>query len=253
MSYKEHSQLYSPEENCKIAKYLDLEKLISMLHRKALFFTRVDKMQDHFEGTFTQPDIEARRNWYRKHKKDNGEFYSEEEIEAAIKKYDETAYKKRSMVIISCWHESGHESAAMWKIFSDMKEGIMLTSTFENFRKCFDSSTETVYISKVNYLNYESDKMPEENPLFPFVHKQKFYDYEKEIRGLIEIEHQGGDFDWSQEEIEEGRYISVNLDELIEEVIVAPFAPDWFVEIVEVLLSKFDLNKKVRRSSLSKF
>jgi hypothetical protein len=45
-----------------------------------------------------------------------------------------------------------------------------------------------------------------------------------------------------------GVYIPVNLDSLIEEIIVAPGCPDWFLELVKREVEENNINKTVKRS-----
>ena len=58
---KHTSPVYYPEENYQIVKYMDLTKFVSLLQRKSLFFCRLDKLEDHFEGTT------AKSNWKRRY------------------------------------------------------------------------------------------------------------------------------------------------------------------------------------------
>ena len=52
--YQKHPEFEEPSnENIKIWRYLDFTKFVSYLDRKALFFTRADKLDDRFEGKFT--------------------------------------------------------------------------------------------------------------------------------------------------------------------------------------------------------
>ncbi len=43
-----------PDENVKIWRYMDFTKFFSFIDKKALFFTRIDQLEDKFEGRFTK-------------------------------------------------------------------------------------------------------------------------------------------------------------------------------------------------------
>jgi hypothetical protein len=61
--YKEHQVFEKPtDENTRIWRYLDFTKFVSLLDRQALFFTRVDKLGDAFEGSSSKADILLRIN-----------------------------------------------------------------------------------------------------------------------------------------------------------------------------------------------
>ena len=49
--FKEHQDFKTPKDNSKIWRYMDFTKFIDMLDKSALFFTRVDKLGDPFEGS----------------------------------------------------------------------------------------------------------------------------------------------------------------------------------------------------------
>jgi hypothetical protein len=53
-----------PKENYKVYKYFDIIKFISLLQRKSLFFCRLDKLEDKFEGSSPKLNIEYRKKYY---------------------------------------------------------------------------------------------------------------------------------------------------------------------------------------------
>jgi hypothetical protein len=61
---KNTAPVYFPQSNYKIAKYLDLTKFISLLEKKSLFFCRLDKLEDHFEGATAKSSYKKRYDYY---------------------------------------------------------------------------------------------------------------------------------------------------------------------------------------------
>ena len=55
--------VFFPKENYKIVKYMDLAKFISLLHSKSLFFCRLDKLEDKFEGSSPKLNLEYNEYW----------------------------------------------------------------------------------------------------------------------------------------------------------------------------------------------
>lgn len=47
---------------------------------------------------------------------------------------------------------------------------------------------------------------------------------------------------------DKGKYVSADLQTLIEKVYIAPYAEPWFEEVLESLLSKYELNTTVTKS-----
>ena len=113
--------------------------------------------------------------------------------------------------------------------------------------------------------------MNQESLVNAFVIKRKSFEYEKEIRALIylpdnslgeeqvlanESDNEKGNSE-SRRRIfnpkhltDKGKYVSTDLDVLIESIYVAPYAESWFKDVVESLLSKYQVNKKVIKSDL---
>jgi hypothetical protein len=50
---------------------------------------------------------------------------------------------------------------------------------------------------------------------------------------------------------EAGLYVPVDLESLIERIVISPFAPSWFVDLVKALARKYELGKDVAQSSLT--
>ena len=64
--YEKHPVFTAPtDENIKIWRYMDFTKFLSFIDKKTLFFTRVDQLEDKFEGRFTKsffnPVIEKKK------------------------------------------------------------------------------------------------------------------------------------------------------------------------------------------------
>lgn len=254
MAYQEHPRLYKVEGNPTMCRYIDLTKFLSMLHKQSLFFTRVDKMEDPFEGSYAKKNHEARKEWYR-HMEKIGFFKdvaTDDEIEKAIANYDWLTQKMPAITTINCWHKSETESALMWKSYSSTNSGIMLKSNFARVVKSMEETKQNVYISEVHYLDYNIEVMPDGNTFLPFIHKQNFYTHENEIRLLHEVPNKGFEHDWSKEDSEFGVNIQVNLDILIEEIIVAPFVQKWYIDLIASLNERYGLNKPIKISQLAK-
>ena len=118
-------------------------------------------------------------------------------------------------------------------------------SEFCSFKKSFTSS-EDIFIGRVSYVDYERDFIPESNALFPYLHKRKSFEHEREVRAIVPtIPTKDGKVDTSQEMFDNGKYYGVDLSLLIQEVIVAPYAPEWFLELITSVVAPLQL----RRSS----
>ena len=140
-----HEILEPPSPDAVLWRYLNFTKFVSLLEKRALFFSRVDMLGDPFEGSFSRVNIELRPSIYPK------EFQ-----QRSSDIYDH--FKQlRSFTIVNCWHENAYESAAMWKIYSKDNEGVSIKTNFSSFCECFsvDDSEDIYWQSPVCGLQQE--------------------------------------------------------------------------------------------------
>ena len=60
----------------------------------------------------------------------------------------------------------------MWKQYAD-NDGIAIKTTFERLKMAFSNTKEAIYISNVQYIDYDKEFMPEGNGMYLAVHKKK--------------------------------------------------------------------------------
>lgn len=245
---------YYPEGDYSIVKYLDLTKFLSLLSRKELFFCRIDKLEDQFEGRLPKPNYDLRVQ-FQKELRDSGFFKVEmpdDKIYESVNKSYTFNEKIRSLTCVNCWNKKSEESAALWKIYSDFNKGIMIKSSIGGLLKAFEGAPQELFLSEIRYLDYQNQAMPDGNSFYPIIHKNKAYSYEDELRLIYSITPpEGWDHDWTNEEVPEGVYIPVNLNTLIEEIILSPYSPSWFHKLIQDILSRYNINKPLRKSTLS--
>ena len=243
-----------PETNYKIVKYLDLTKFISLLQQKKLFFCRLDKLEDRFEGIPGKATFEniVKRSIY---KRDVDKFYKKELTDEQIRQREEGLIKWNEKVLksnfcVNCWNKFDYESAALWKIYSDFKQGIMIKSSISNLVSSFEKSNEIIDLSEVSYNDHNRDI--DESPIVTssIIRKHMAYSYERELRLIYKVST-NYDYDWTKEKVEEGIYIEADLNILVDEIIMSPYSPKWFIELVENLSIKYGLIKKINKSEFS--
>lgn len=251
--YSDNSpRFFEPDESVELARYIDITKFLSLLKDQQLFFCRLDKLEDRFEGKL--PNISRRdfTNFYR-HLSLSGfsnKPMTNDEIEKEINEDFEFREKLKALYCINCWNEFKGESYALWKVYSDLNQGIMLKSSFERIINAFKDSEEKIYCSRVNYIDHDTDSIDIGNIMTPIVHKHKAYSYENEIRLIHKVSNKSWKHDWDNEKYENGVKINVNLHELINEIVISPFSSDWFAELVKDILDKYSLDCKLTISKL---
>lgn len=239
MPAQEHKVFQPPKDpDTPIWRYMDFTKFVSMLENKGLFFSRSDKLGDPFEGSFSRGNKQLRPLMY----KDTGIPLS------AFETISNITCSIRPWTFVNCWHMNTHESAAMWKLYAKTNEAIAIRSTYKQLRECIDSDC---YLGVVHYIDYESAWLPEGNALSPYVHKHLSFAHEQELRAVIQKSpRKDNKIDYSQKPPDGGVWKSVDTDELINAIYVAPMSPSWYRELVEQVLRRYGISKTVIQSSL---
>jgi hypothetical protein len=227
-------------------RYMDLTKLLWLLDRKSLFFTRADKLSDPWEGSAPTRNREAYRTIF------SGIVPKsrEEQYAGFISRIKEGM---RRHTYVSCWHQNECESAAMWKLYLQSEQGIAIRSNFERLRDALSRcANHSVFIGQVKYIDYSHETMPEGNTLWPFVHKRRSFEHEREVRAVIQ-EQSGteGDPLVAQPLGEHGIDIPIDIELLIEKILIAPTSPSWVADLVKSLVERYGLNGRVHQSELA--
>jgi len=238
--YQEHRSFHTPDHSKTVWRYIDFTKLVDLLLNQQLYFCRSDKFDDPFEGTFRWADYEKNKDMFS------------------------TEQETKKFYFLNCWHINEVQSDAMWKIFLETKNGIALKSTVGNIIDALKVGEEDVYISQVYYRDFSKVTFLElmnekQNQLFEgrgaslnqFNYKRLSFEHEKELRLYhvdTPIPHAQKDTE-PREPLTEKR-IAVDVDALINEIVVAPFADKWFVKLVSQLVDKLEKSFPVNQSEL---
>ncbi len=220
--------LFMPPENADVPvwRYMDFTKFVSMLQNGGVFLPTVAMLQDPFEGSY------ARGN---------------EELRPLVHKHMPPAYgltagqmvkRLRDHVTVSCWHINEQESAAMWKLYALTHEAVCVQTTFRKLRAAMG---EQARVGMVRYVDYETGWIPESNPLAPFIYKRKSFEHEREVRAIIEPAEMAALLKAEKDEARgAGQWVKFNFAETIEQVLVAPDAPPWFLDLVRQVTTRYE-------------
>ena len=236
--YKEHPSVDPPPQQAVLWRYMDLTKFVSLLKEEALFFARIDKLGDPFEGSLGKVTEALRAERFR----DN---------EAARLRAAMSLKEVRAFTLASCWHWADYESEAMWKLYSKVRTGIAIRTDFESLSASFICA-ESIYIGKVKYVDYDDTLIPDGSLFISYLHKRKSFEHEREVRALVQALPPGeGAFSSLDAPYDVGAYRAVDLSRLIHKVLVDPYADDWYLELVQSVADRYGMNAPIRRSSLA--
>ena len=240
-----------PKNETVLWRFMDFTKFISLISTQTLFFTRADRFEDPFEGA---KGVKKNKNKWNKHylgffeqayknppegvnfNKSDSEI--KKEAKRLLKELDNGGKSDKQRTFINCWHENPFESEAMWKLYTiNMTEGIAIQTTYGKLYQALGRNP-SISIGRVNYIDY-SQQFAGINESFWF--KRKSFEHEKEVRAIYK------DF---KAENEYGIPMKVNVGTLIHTMYLSPTAQDWFVKVVKDTMEKFELKKRINRSSM---
>lgn len=238
------------EENAKLWRYMDFAKLVSLLSNQSLYLCKPDEFRDVFEGRLF--GLEKVKGILE------SQVITIGEGESIGISYDEYAKVKndssnfaRENTFINCWHLNEEQSAAMWDLYVKNGEGIAVQTTFGRIKQSLDVCGKDIYIGKVEYIDHKNGENHNGDYIYPFFTKRLSFKHEEEVR-LVYSAFDDKEF-WKDIRIYEdtpGIKIKVDLTKLIERIYVSPDAPPWFVDVVKVVLSKFNIEAEVIHSKM---
>lgn len=239
-------------------RYVDLAELVSLLSDGKIPLTRADVFQDRHEGSITSCMMETAKL----------QFADRAKLARQISDFGKLM---KESVFVSCWCMEP-ESEAMWKLYCGDDHGIAITAVYGDLEASVIN--RGLVMAPVRYLDYQIEGFPRDNLLYPFFHKRAAFAHEREVR-IVKwcSEHLPGkrardhkptpeDEKSDQEELKRGlelkaqRGTSIQLqfdvDTLIRDIVVHPYAPEWYFRTVKLVVGKFTPNlvNRVKWSSM---
>lgn len=217
-------------------RYLDTAKFLALLGNQQLYFPRGDQFEDKFEGAFTKSirhAIEA--------------SYSANQIEFS---FEEFKRRLRERVFVNCWHRSRDDSMAMWGLYGGSSCAVAVTTTVDQLATALDAAKLPYEIAmrKVTYVKHwrepELNIKPYSNV---FAYKVKAYDFEKEVRVILDQFHQT----FNHPSSDHGVRVPVKLNSFLRSIVVSPESPPWYMAVIENCTKQYGVTVDVRRSKLA--
>ena len=269
--YKVLEGITSPNDKDTLRRYMSFEEFVSILKTESLSYTRAYKFEDTFEGVIPQ----LIKDSYKKALRHRA---PEAHIQGVLKIIE--VWRKH--VMCNCWHQSEEESKVMWDNYGRNSDSIAIKTTMSKMKNSLSDTDFDVFIGEIKYLSqrtYDDHYIPDflksiENGLrldkkwtyFPYFHKRKKFEYEREVRIIIDIDP----FIESclkrlpSEAIEDTEFLAcafpdfgekrklfkVDVNTLINEVITSPNADVRFIQKVKSEVQKYRFNFAVNPSTL---
>lgn len=267
MPYSPHRAFSIPPAERTIWRYISFEQLLSILSNESLHFARADTFDDPFEGILPRRNIqemdqsigdvslpETAKIWKQNDQK--SVLWKESNLRTKIEVY-------RRISFLNCWHMLPHESVAMWDANLEGGNGIVIKSTVGGLKAALNEYSENeVFIGEVDYIDYQREKIPEDNILYSFTFKREGFRHENELRAVVtlppvdgyprlrgKVQGQEVPLRWDEQNL--GLPVDIDVEHLTDEIRLSPGADDWHVPLVDELVTKYGYEISVSPSSLS--
>jgi hypothetical protein len=248
-------------------RYMPFPKFVSLLTYQALWFSKLNILQDQYEGRIPSRARERMQEHDQQHKVyfNTPEFHRQ--IDEMTTRNEEDG---RELLVASCWFSDEGESARMWKEYGASTEAVAVKSTIGRLANyVFVPREDTVsHLGSVLYVDNEHHEMSiyEAHQAIEraFLKDKIQFSHECEIR-LVTMNFKTvccaspEGHPYTPEQVEgakmnnfenPGLYVGVDLAKLITGVVVCPGAQPWFKNLVHRLVQLHCLPVAVSSSAI---
>jgi hypothetical protein len=222
-----------PNYNVALWRYMDVGRFLALLHTSSLYFSRLNELEDAWEGAHPRALDERIRST------------SSTESDYDSWKMRLTEFGKRALV--SCWHAGEHESVAMWNLYTSGAEGVAVRSTVGRLRAALASYP--YYVSKVRYIDYAIDDVERGPDFFVFsavLCKRRSFEHEREVRIVVDGTACPDTPDTR------GVAVPIKIRDCVERIVVSPGFPNWAVPALQNFVDQTGLDLRIETSDLLK-
>jgi len=219
---------------------MDFTKFVALVATKTLFFCQLDLFEDPFEGSYSKANVALRPQVYKDIPKN--------QLETMMSTMSSFARWVREWTYVNCWHANEFESAAMWKLYAQINEAVAIETDYQTLSNALPPRA---FLGLVNYIDYETEWLPEGNIFYPSVHKRKSFEHEREVRAVIqELPSNEKGIQTGLKNSTSGLHIPIDVGVLVKCVHVSPTSPDWLRTLTEDTAKQFGVSLEVRKSNL---
>jgi hypothetical protein len=259
MPYQAHLSFTEPAPgNARLWRFMDLAQFLWILEKQALFFPSVATLAkaDPYEGEPLPAKLRA----------------AQARGAAALRAFRLNCEAFKHLNFYNCWHMNDSESDAMWKLYLKGSQGIAIQSTVKRIKSSLQEYlTDTVYMALVRYVDYDTFTTTPTG-IFgssDYMFKRLAFRHEQEVRlGTYrddvrpEFVDETGHITASNPRValadilmhpeRTGVYVPASISALVERVVIYPFAPVWFSELVTSLSKRLGYGFEVVSSEMAR-
>ena len=230
----------SVDEDQALWRYMDFSKFVAMMQQDGIHFTRASNFDDPFEAAAGVASREAVWDKYYLEffKKavttpppgyppaNMTEIELDKEAERLLGQI-KSAYASARDLLVCCWHLNSGESEALWKIYcSPGAPGVAVQTNVVRLWNALENEAGC-NIGRVQYIDFKKSFSSGDQRIFC---KRSSLAHENEVRSVLPND---------KKKPLDHHLVHCDLNELVEGVVVSPYAPPWFKKVVEETVSKF--------------
>ncbi len=253
--WKQHPEIPFPaDEKAVIWRFMDFPAFIDLLDSSSLHFSRLDALDDPFEGYGTAMDFlkfklpeqifrasntpsEQARDKLEQWRAQQSREYEQSQALRVLKgiRVTETCW-------VNCWHVIAEESVALWKIYHGKNKPIAVQATVGGLRDSFCVEADDL---SVGVVRYSDEKL--KTALAAAVQattKASAFAFEHELRAILTPSTA------KQATLGTGAKVPVDLQSLVAGIRLSPATSSWHVELVQRLIERHGLQRLCEQSPL---
>ena len=248
-------------------RYMPFAKFISLMTYQALWFSRLNILQDTYEGMIP---VKVKRQMHENNQKFKTQFNTPEFHRQIDKWADDNEEGSRELLIVSCWFLGEGDSERMWREYGGSNEAVAIKSTVGRLAQyvLVPRDKNISHLGLVSYVDHDNHEMSayeaHQGHERAFL-KDKRFAHEQEIR-IVTLNIKTTNCasmegkPYKQEDIagknmnnfeNPGLYVGVHLSDLITEVVVSPTAQEWFEKLVKRIVELSHLPAHMSRSRIA--
>lgn len=242
-----------PSCDAQLWRFMDFAKFVALLKDKGVYFSRADCLGDPFEGArgiavrkteWKEHCLEYFRSAIRNLPKEASILPTdkiEAEAERLFNDFERMGEAEVKHTFVSCWYNNDIESEALWRLYCPPNSaGVAIRTDLSSLKRSLDDDYRIKY-GHVQYVDFRERFAGTYDRIF---WKRKSLSHEAEVRAVIQK-------DWYSKSDDSGIVLPADLQCLIREVVVSPFAPSWFEDVLKETMAKYGLEARIRLSELA--
>ena len=207
-------------------RYFSLIKFLHLVQTQQLYFARLDKLNDPFEGYPTTKEVRVAASTF---------------LDPIIHLQSDLI---RKCAYISCWSRFDSENPAMWTNYGTGEVGVLVQTTFGRLASVLPPS---VCLGKVRYVSDSDSELeaPIREPGEMVLRKLDYFKHEREVRAITFDEDTPIDGQTNVRKLK-----PIDVKRLVQSIIVQPTIQEEFRSAIEPLLKQYGFS--VQQSVLSR-